>query len=269
MVLEYILTPKSARREPYKLLPATMLFFSVGIAVFLLIPGLRVTPIFFSLIPLLPLMLRLLVWEERTEEALVRKNAGFFAYHRVLLEAYAFIFVGAMLATVIWSVALPEGASRDVFSDQTKEIEAIRTTVTDPYASGTGSAIKPDFFAFLVGHNMQVLAFMFLFSLLYGVGSLYLLLWNASILGVFIAMRIKAQGIMSGFLGGFLGLLPHGIFEVSAYFVASIAGGILSIAVMRRHLDRPELKTVLMDVLFLAAVSVVLLIIGSFIESSY
>ena len=269
MVLEYILSAKNARDEPYKLLPVTMLYMSVGVAVYLLIPGLGVTPLMLALIPLLPLMLRLLMWEEKNEEISLRRHtSGFFEYHQLLLESFAFVFVGAMLATTIWYQVLPADASANAFGPEMKEIGAIQDRVTATNA-GTGNILKSDFFSLVFWNNMQVLALMVVFSLLYGVGSLYLLLWNASILGVFTAISMQKSGLL-GFFIAFLGLFPHGIFEVSAYFIASVAGGIFSIAIMRRKkLDRPELLMVLLDVGFLIALSVLLLFIGAVFESSY
>ncbi|MFA5247230.1 MAG: stage II sporulation protein M [Candidatus Micrarchaeia archaeon] len=275
MVLETILSPRCARKQPYKLLFVTMLFFSAGVLVYLAIPGLNGTPLIFTLLPFMPLMFRMLIWEEKEEEAQLRRHeSGFFDYHKVLLESYAYIFVGAILASMIWYGVLmqvsPEIA-HNAFENEVQEIVAISNTVNQSSAS-TANVLRSDFFdffGFLFGHNIQVLALMLLFSLLYGVGSLYLLLWNASVIGIFIAQRVFELGIINGLLGSFLGLLPHGMFELSAYFVASIAGGIFSVAVMRRHLERPELRKVLLDSFFLLLLSVGLVFIGALIESSY
>lgn len=243
--------------------------------VYLAIPGLNGTPLIFTLLPFMPLMFRMLIWEEKEEEAQLRRHeSGFFDYHKVLLESYAYIFVGAILASMIWYGVLmqvsPEIA-HNAFENEVQEIVAISNTVNQSSAS-TANVLRSDFFdffGFLFGHNIQVLALMLLFSLLYGVGSLYLLLWNASVIGIFIAQRVFELGIINGLLGSFLGLLPHGMFELSAYFVASIAGGIFSVAVMRRHLERPELRKVLLDSFFLLLLSVGLVFIGALIESSY
>jgi uncharacterized membrane protein SpoIIM required for sporulation len=271
MVLEHIFSMRNIREEPYKLLPLTMLHLSVGVAVYLLLPSLGSSHLVFTLFPLLPIMLRLLYWEERAEEvSLSRHDTNFFEYHRLLLESFSFIFVGAMLATTIWFVALPYGARASVFDREMNEIELIQRTVSETAATGvTGHATKPDFFSLLFWHNLQVLAIIFAFNIFYGVGSTYLLLWNASILGVFTGICMQEHGYLAGFLGSFLGLLPHGIFEVSAYFVASIAGGILSVAIMRRRIERPELKLVALDAAFLTAISIILLFIGALVESSY
>ncbi len=269
MVLECILSPKCARKQPHKLLAVSFIFFSAGVLVYLAIPGLNGTPLIFALLPFLPLVFRLLIWEEKEEEASLRRHeSGFFDYHHILLESYAYIFLGAIISSAFWYSILPSDVAQKAFGNEIDEISAIAYTVNQTGAA-TSNFIRPDFFSLLFGHNMQVLALMLLFSLLYGVGSLYLLLWNASVIGIFVAQGIAANGLVAGLAGTFLGLVPHGIFELSAYFVASIAGGIFSVAIMRRHLERPELKTVLLDSFLLVLVSIVLLLIGAFVESSY
>ena len=269
LVLECILSPRCARKQPYKLLGVSFIFFSAGVLVYLAIPGLNGTPLIFALLPFLPLMFRLLIWEEKEEEAGLRRHeSGFFDYHNILLQSYAYIFVGAIIASIFWYSVLPSDVAHSAFDNEIDEISAIAYTVnqTDP---ATGNLIRPDFFSLLFSHNMQVLALMLLFSLLYGVGSLYLLIWNASVIGIFIAQRMAEQGIFSGLFGSFLGLIPHGIFELSAYFVASIAGGVFSVAIMRRHLERPELKSVLFDSFVLVLIAIALLFLGAIVESAY
>jgi uncharacterized membrane protein SpoIIM required for sporulation len=269
LVLECILSPKCARKQPHKLLGVSFIFFSAGVLVYLAIPGLNGTPLIFALLPFLPLMFRMLIWEEKEEEAQVRRHeSNFFDYHQILLQSYAYIFLGAIVASAFWYSILPADVAQRTFGSEINELSAISYTVNQT-AAATANAIRPDFFGLLLGHNMQVLALMLLFSLLYGVGSLYLLLWNASVIGVFVAQRVAQQGMASGLFGSFLGLLPHGIFELSSYFVASIAGGIFSVAIMRRHLERPELKIVLFDSFVLVLISIALLVIGALVESVY
>jgi uncharacterized membrane protein SpoIIM required for sporulation len=276
LVLECILSPRCARKQPYKLLGVSFIFFSAGVLVYLAIPGLNGTPLIFALLPFLPLMFRLLIWEEKEEEAELRRHeSGFFDYHKILLESYAYIFLGAIIASAFWYSILPFDVAHKAFGNEIDEISAIAYTVNQTTAA-TGNFIKPDFFSLLFGHNMQVLALMLLFSLLYGVGSLYLLLWNASVIGIFIAQRMAEgwtsygmTGALFGVVNAFFGLLPHGLFELSAYFVASIAGGIFSVAIMRRHLERPELKSVLFDSFVLVLISIALLCVGALVESTY
>jgi len=51
--------------------------------------------------------------------------------------------------------------------------------------------------------------------------------------------------------------------------VASIAGGVFSVAIMRRHLERPELKSVLFDSFVLVLIAIALLFLGAIVESAY
>lgn len=73
-----------------------------------------------------------------------------------------------------------------------------------------------------------------------------------------------------GAVYGFLGLLPHGIFELSAYFLASIAGGLFSMEFMKRGFSKPDLfRHVFFEVIILLILSVLVLGIGAWIEASY
>ncbi|MEM0476004.1 MAG: stage II sporulation protein M, partial [Candidatus Norongarragalinales archaeon] len=150
-----------------------------------------------------------------------------------------------------------------VFGDQLAEVKAIQG-----FAAQTARVFSEAKFWTLFNHNLQVLALMFLFCLIYGVGSVYLLLWNASVIGVVVGAKVKTVGF-SGFLTGFLGLFPHGVFEVAAYFIASIAGGILSMAMVRAQRNKRELPMLALDVCVLAVVSIALLAVGAAVESSY
>jgi len=132
----------------------------------------------------------------------------------------------------------------------------------------TAQIFSPEKFELLALHNFQVLGLMFLFSLLYGIGALYLLLWNASIIGVILGQKLAEQGIL-GVIAGFLGLIPHGIFEITAYLVAALAGGIISIAIMRSSNKKPFFKYMIEDVALLTLLSIVLLVIGAAIEAYY
>jgi uncharacterized membrane protein SpoIIM required for sporulation len=210
---------------------------------------------------------------------------------------FAWFFLGAIIAYCACFALLPDAAAQTIFADQLNEVKAIQgfaasqnandaagaasnaagaasnaaANAASNAASATGRVFSEGKFWTLFTHNFTVLALMFLFCLVYGVGSVYLLLWNASIIGVVIGTKVKTDGLM-GFATGFFGLFPHGIFEIAAYFVASIAGGVISMAiarVARGKCPRREIPMLAMDSVILVVVSLVLLAIGSAIESSY
>ncbi|MFH0836444.1 MAG: stage II sporulation protein M [Candidatus Micrarchaeota archaeon] len=267
--MDYLIKPTEVQHKTYEMLFLGALFVSFGVGVEYFLPELHGSIIIFAMIPAIPLMLSLLLREEREDEKCrsktlreaIKLEGSLFSRHARIIKVFSFFFLGAVIAYTFWFVALPPDLSASMFTDQIAETKVIQG-MASAWFFNTQTA------SFLFAHNIQVLALMFLFCLFYGVGSLYLLLWNASILGVVLGQKIIAQGPV-GFITGFLGLLPHGSFEIAAYFIASIAGGIMSMALMRSKCKRAALKQVAVDVVTLAAIAVILIAIGSVLESAY
>ncbi|MFH0835105.1 MAG: stage II sporulation protein M [Candidatus Micrarchaeota archaeon] len=271
MVLDYLISPREAKRRPHEVFIVAALFVSFAVLAQLFIPSIRGSIVMFAMVPAIPLMWSLLVREEHDEEdeiqACYRTHywegnsvTSILARHAALVEVFSFFFLGAVFAYAVWAAALPPQQTQALYADQLNELNAIR-------GISTGNFFDAGRFEYLFGHNLQVLGLMFAFCLVYGMGSVFLLLWNASIIGLVIGGKMN-EGLL-GVAMGFVSLLPHGIFEISAYFVASIAGGILSVAIMRKHYRTNCFKFVLRDVAALTAISLVLLAIGAAIESSY
>jgi len=269
MVLDYLFTPSQVKHKPQDMLFLGTLFSSFGVLVEMFLPSISGSMVVFALIPAIPLLWSLLVREEKKDEYCrgdsltdaVRREGALVRRHSGIILVFSMFFLGAVIAYSLWYAILPGDVSAKLFGDQINEVGIIRGVTT-------GMTFSPERTWFLFTHNTQVLALMFLFCLLYGVGSIYLLLWNASIIGVVIGGRMATEGLW-GFVAGFLGLLPHGSLEVVAYFVASVAGGILSVALMRGEHKRNGFKQVLVDVSSLALLSIVLLAVGALIEGSY
>ncbi|MFA6048748.1 MAG: stage II sporulation protein M [Candidatus Micrarchaeia archaeon] len=264
MVLELLVSPHKAKREPWDLAILAFVFVSVGVGLRVMLPSMDGSPVVFAMVPAIPLLWTLLVREEREDEEFHRHNRGFFDYHADLIEIFGFFFIGASIAYTAWYVLLPPETAAAVFESQLDEIKLVQGAMS----AATAAAFKPETFQLLFYHNLQVLALMFVFSLVYGIGSIYLLLWNASVIGVFVGTYVHSGGL-AGVINAILGLIPHGSLEIIAYFIASISGGILSVAIARHRWQHPEFKYVMLDVLLLAAVSVILLVLGALLESSY
>jgi uncharacterized membrane protein SpoIIM required for sporulation len=112
-------------------------------------------------------------------------------------------------------------------------------------------------------NNIQVFAFAFIFSLIFGAGFVFIIIWNASILGVYIGL--KAQAIQMIPLMSFP-FLPHGIPEIAGYITAGLAGGLISAAVIRKA-DITIIRKVSWDALKVLVFGVILILIGAFIEA--
>ncbi|MBI5226497.1 stage II sporulation protein M [Candidatus Micrarchaeota archaeon] len=286
MVLDFLVSPTQATKEPWSLILATFVFVSFGVFVEMYLP-IQGSIIVFAMVPLIPLVWMVLMREEELEESEVdawKKGTGklrLFSHNIDLWEVFAFFFIGSALAYTFWFAILPPDSfefmgrqlpgSNALFADQLKEVSFIRGSVSaiQGQVVNIGLGAKEGTFWFLLEHNLQVMGLMLLFSLVYGIGSIYLLLWNASIIGVVIGGQVHQMGIMGAAIG-FLNLLPHGIFEMSAYFLASIAGGLFSMEFMKRGFSKPDLFFhVFLEVLLLLVLSFVLLGVGAYIEASY
>ena len=58
----------------------------------------------------------------------------------------------------------------------------------------------------------------------------------------------------------------HGIPEIAAYFVAGLAGGIISVAVIRHDFGTKRFKHILFDSLDLIVISIFILLVAAAIE---
>lgn len=263
-MIEALVSPKHALEEPWQLFLLAALFVSLAVVISFFVPSINGGPVVLAMVPAIPLIWTLLVREEHREEELKLLVKDSFRYHLPLLKVFSFFFLGATVAYTFWFAVLPSGQSSLVFAPQLDEIRLIRDSV------GTGNAVFPtegldDLALRLFKHNMVVLFFMFVFCLLYGIGSIYLLLWNASIIGVFVGSAIITS--TTGGLATAVAILPHGVLEIGAYFLATIAGGILSAGIMRRHFDRPEFHYILKDVALITAAAVIILAAAALLES--
>ena len=61
-------------------------------------------------------------------------------------------------------------------------------------------------------------------------------------------------------------MIPHAPVEIGAYFLAGIAGGIISVGLIREKLFSKEFFLVFKDSLILLLWAVVAIIVGAFIE---
>jgi len=203
-----------------------------------------------------------------------RKISGnFLTRHRKMIAVFAFFFLGAVIMSSLAFVVLGPEKGEQLFSDQIHDLEA-RHIVTGMATSQEGM------FWGILWNNIRVLGLTVLFSFLFGAGAVYLITWNATVLGVLIAKIAEAPAqfgspiifnhIFLDYLVALpitlLRILPHGIFEFGAYFFGAIAGGIFSVAIVREKLWSVR-KLVLKDCAIYFAISLALILIGAGIEA--
>src|SRR3989344_4162939 len=185
-----------------------------------------------------------------------------------------FMFWGITLSFVAWYVFLPLESLNVVFDKQTTTIQAINNQVS-------GNAFQQlSTFSKILLNNIRVLAFAILFAFIYGAGAIFILTWNASIIGTAIGNFIRSNLSQYASLAGFeqfsaylnvasYGLLRyslHGIPEILAYFYGGLAGGIISVAIIKKHYKNKKFSHILFDVSELLVISITFLLVAAFIE---
>ncbi len=290
MVVESLIGPRTAERNPSEIIVLAFIFVSmaVGIVDYLKIEPYGQMVLMFTLIPSIPFILDLFkLEEEELEHETILKSRTIRRHYSVLLVLLAF-FMGCVLGFTFWYLFL-EGTDAEraakFFEPQLSELENINSIsaqisgkVLESEMGGSQAyAISlSNTFNFIFFHNLRVLMMVVLGSLIYGAGSVFILAWNASVIGVFLGNvarkfvlhQAPAFSLIPGLSYGLLGLIPHGTFELLSYSIGALAGGILSAAISRRVYGSLEFRPILVDVLKLFAVSIAFLFIGAVIEAA-
>ena len=274
MVVESLISPFKAERKPWEAFFLGVFYSSIALFLSLWIfeeyAGLVM--VFLTVMACLPLMYHLLAYEEE-------KDVEFFD-ERVLLKehskavvAYLLLFLGMTVGFSFWYVSLPPALATNVFQIQTDMISNLNQQVT-------GNFLQINLVSKIFLNNVKVLIFCILFSFIYGSGALFILSWNASVIGAaagnFIrthladfASSIGLVKVWSYFYVVGLSLLRyslHGVPEILAYLVAGIAGGILSVAVIHHEFGTRNFERILLDVSDLVLISVFILFFAALVE---
>jgi uncharacterized membrane protein SpoIIM required for sporulation len=194
--------------------------------------------------------------------------------HGKAIKFLMFLFLGITLSSVLWYTVLPREVVNTLFDKQTKTISEINNNVSGNATTQVGRFFKIFF------NNLKVLSFAILFALVYGTGAIFILTWNATIIGTALGNFIRqnlasyagtfgAVNIASYFQVVSLGILRymiHGIPEIMAYFYGGLAGGIISVAVIRHHYTSKKFLTIVEDSADLVMLSIFLLVVGALLE---
>ncbi|MDP3639917.1 MAG: stage II sporulation protein M [Nanoarchaeota archaeon] len=271
MVLELLFNPFFIRRKLWQVFATGFVYSLIGLffsyLVFKEVAGILM--VFLIVFALLPMIYLLIKHEEEldlkyTQEIILLKE------HTKVLVFFMVLFLGITTALVFAYVFLPEKIVETVFSLQKGAIVNVNNSVQ-------GSITQFTLFTRILMNNLKVLFFCLIFSFLYGTGALFILTWNASVIAAAIGSFIKNELAQATALVGlpalsvyftsstlgFLRYMTHGFFEIAAYFVGGLAGGIISIALIKHDLKE---NRVLLDALDLVIISLGLLIVGSIIE---
>jgi uncharacterized membrane protein SpoIIM required for sporulation len=264
MVFESILSAKELRKHPSKSVILGIIYATAGmlLSIWIFPTDPSLSMVFLTTMAGVPLLVRVLKIEET--EDFQKKEYVLIGNHKDVLGVIFFLFIGLLIAFTTWYLILPEETASRVFLTQANTIQNINTNIQ-------GGFIQTELLKIILANNFKVLFFCLIFSLLYGAGAIFIITWNASVLGTAIGNSIKSNvaNAISYFQAIPMGIgqyLFHGIPELIAYFLAGIAGGIISAAVIRHDPKSKKFKQVLLDSLDLIILASVVLIISGLVE---
>ena len=132
------------------------------------------------------------------------------------------------------------------------------------HGEATGAVTKQTRFLSIVENNVYVMIFTLLFSLIFGAGAIFILVWNASVIAAAIGIFTKYKLIELP-LGIFRYML-HGGFEIAAYFITALAGGIFGVGALRHGFKDPKFMRVVENVIILLFMAILILLLAAVIE---
>lgn len=258
MVLELLLDPGKAEKFSHILI---LSFVYTIVSVFLaqqIFPQ-HASVLFVALLTILfiPFFQGRFEQEEQKEDLYAERKSGgnIFARHRGIIFVFSAFFLGIVIAASFVFIFLP---FQQAFSLQATTIKGFATEDGD--------------FQKILFNNIQVMVLMFIFSVIMGAGAIFILAWNASVIAVYAGMLVNSIGLPlpAAYLVGLptaLGSIAvHGAPEILAYFLAGLAGGILSFGIVKEKINSVEFRQIFFDSLVYLAVAAALVFGAGLLE---
>jgi uncharacterized membrane protein SpoIIM required for sporulation len=271
MVLEYLFNPFIVKKKPWEMFFAGFIYTSIALilsyTVFKENTGLL--SVFLIVISCLPLLYTTFKNEEELELK-TNDKSRLLKEHGKVLTFLLFLFLGITASMSLTYILLPLEINNVIFVTQKEAIINVNNNVS-------GMSYQNGLFVNIVINNLKVLFFCLVFSFLYGTGALFILTWNASVLSTALgnffkekiaesAAALGAPTIAHYFEATSISILryfTHGLLEMGAYFIAGLAGSIISVALIKKNLEK---ETVILDVINLIFISIIILLLAAFIE---
>ncbi|HLD97916.1 MAG TPA: stage II sporulation protein M [Candidatus Nanoarchaeia archaeon] len=190
--------------------------------------------------------------------------------HWKAIATFLFLFIGFIIAFSSWYIILgsPENLGAQIetycsinykssFNDCVSQHGLVKNSVT-------GFSTSLSFFEAIFTNNLYVLLFAIIFSLIFGAGGIFILAWNASVISAAMVIFSKSEIVNLPF--GLIRYMIHGLPEIAAYFIGTLAGGIIGISIIRKEFKTDKFWAILKDSFLLILSAVVILVIAAIIE---
>lgn len=279
-MLEMIINPKKAERRPWEMFFVGIFYSCISVLLVswifskdtVLADYSGILVVTFTVIFSLPFI----YYTIKLEEKKVGMKLGMWKLlreHDRALMAFMWLFIGFVVGFSFLYIILP---TTDSFRAQIdtyclinrpspSEFNACKVQYGSKDVAGATAFVPNIERLFLIfTNNIYVLIFTLVFSLLFGAGVIFVLAWNASVIGAAISIFSKSE--LSSLPVALFRYMIHGFPEIAAYFVAALAGGLVSVAVIKHEIGTEKFWDVLQDSLNLIIAAVIILFLAALIE---
>ena len=263
-----LLNPRKAERHPFEMMIVGFFYASISLwlALWVFPDHASIVMVFFTVLSSLYIVQGAIIIEEKKEKDTVSEK-WLLKEHAKTINFFLFLFIGFLLAFVFWVIVLPQPTINDVFAVQIDAVRDIQTLTGNAILDTTGKAVSNgEAFGLILSNNLRVMFLSLLFAVFYGAGAIFILAWNASVMGFVIGELARNTFGLTALPLLFTRYFLHGIPEMVAYFVAALAGGIIFVTVIKGDFKRGRIKRTLIDTSLTIGIAVGLLVIAALIE---
>jgi uncharacterized membrane protein SpoIIM required for sporulation len=265
-MFKILFSPKRAERHPLEMMLIAIFYSSISILLSLWIfpEQASIVMVFFTVLSCIYVLQGAFKREEVREKKKLGEQRMLKSHIKVLLMML-FIFIGFVISFSFWTFVLPSERAATIFSMQSNAVDNVRTAVSKVSGNAVinpNSGLVP-----IITNNLKVLLVSLVFAFFFGAGAVFILAWNASVMGFVIGNLARNSLGLIGMPIAFAKYFLHGIPEMLAYLTAALAGGIIYVAIWRGDfMNADRNKRIILDVVVLILVAVILLIGAALIE---
>ena len=255
MVVENIIKPEWVEQKPLYalLLGACLTTIGIWIGAIIFTEDASIAGVLFTTISAVPFFKKILDLEETARIGLT-ETKQIINRNLWIIIIYAMFFVGMSFAYTLHFMVLPDMMKNMIFSKQLAVFGGASSSILGQFSGANMHMFMP-----ILINNLKVVFVCMVLSLVYGSGSILLLAWNASVLGVFVGSF--------GEITSFLAFIPHTGMEFMAFFFAAISGGLISLLVVHEGERLKETsERIMFDSMTMFMIALALIIIGAIVE---
>lgn len=276
-MLETLINPKRGEKGPWKMFFIGLIYASLSLLLVHwffssdsnLSQASGMLVVLFCIMFSFPFMYFIIKKEERDDEE-VEGAFSVWRAHKDAIYAFMWLFFGFVVAFSFWNIVLQDS---NLLNFQVQTYCQINSpgdvaSCVQKYSSGTfnitGNSINGLRFLSIIENNVYVMIFTLIFSLIFGAGAIFVLVWNASVISA--AIGIFAKYRVSDIPLGIARYAIHGLPEITAYFITALAGGIFGVGLIRHGFRDEKFLKIVENVIILIFIALLILIVAALLE---